>query len=152
MQYFLIFFWRQPSISWKQRCARTPTASTAATTATASSKQQVISQDVPIRPRPNQRCYLHLWCRFFLIFSGLVCSHGPCVRGLTTPPTSAFPLMGTWQGEVRQDPQWQLVHTVSARYSWPPWLHTLTRITNSFPVLWWQYIFSTAGALIGLTV
>ena len=25
MQYFLIFFWRQPSISCKQRCARTPT-------------------------------------------------------------------------------------------------------------------------------
>ena len=96
---------------------------------------------VPRRLRPNQRCYLHLWCRFFLNFSGLECSHGPCVRGLTTPPTSAFPLLGTWQGEVRQDPQWQLVHTVSVRYSWPPWLHTLTRNTNSFPVLWWQYFF-----------
>ena len=46
------------------------------------------------------------------------------------------PLLGMWQGEVHQDPQWHLVHTVSARSSWPPWLHTLPRITNSFPVLW----------------
>ena len=32
-------------------------------------------------------------------------------------------------------------HTVSARSSWPHWLHILPRIINSFPVLWWQYFF-----------
>ena len=80
---------------------------------------------------------------FYLNFfmPGLECSRAPCVRGRTTPLTSAFPLLGTWQGEVHQDLRWQPVHTVCAKSSWPPWRHTLPRVTDSFPVLWWQNLF-----------
>ena len=180
MQYFLHFFWHQPSTSWTQRCARTFTTAKASTTSTASSKQQVTYYqnsfemqyflnfllsafqflEAEVCKDPQSLNSLHnrlsllkttgnlisqiFWTILFYLnffMPGLECSRAPCVRGQTTPPTSAFPLLGTWQGEVHQDPRWQLVLTVCAKSSWPPWRHTLLRVTDSFPLLWWQIFF-----------
>ena len=180
MQYFLHFFWHQPSTSWTQRCARTFTTAKASTTSTASSKQQVTYYqnsfemqyflnfllsafqflEAEVCKDPQSLNSLHnrlsllkttgnlisqiFWTVLFYLnffIPGLECSRAPCVRGRTTPLTSAFPLLGTWQGEVHQDHRWQPVHTVCAKSSWPPWRHTLPRVTDSFPVLWWQIFF-----------